>query len=171
MVIQFHDGDWIAAGKAIYRPWFDKTFGLVKPEDDWIRRESFFQMIMIMLPEGNTNYTINQIPQLARDGLKYGVKSLQIAGWQWGGHDNGYPYYEPDPRLGTWDDLERAIRQCHEMGVKMYFFANIHVNTLDTEWYQKELKDYDYENRRHDRYWVAGWGMGTLAAAWDTPPR
>ena len=108
VVIQFHDGDWIAGGKEIYRPWFEKTFGLVKPEQDWIRRESFFQLIMIMLPEGNINYTIRQIPQLARDGLKYGVKSLHIAGWQRGGHDNGYPYYEPDPRLGTWDDLERG---------------------------------------------------------------
>jgi hypothetical protein len=164
VVIQFHDGDWIAAGKAIYRPWFEKTFGLVTPEQDWIRRESFFQFLMIMLPEGNINYTINQIPQLARDGLKYGVKSLHISGWQRGGHDNGYPYYEPDPRLGTWDDIEQAMRRCHALGVRVYFFANIHVNTLDTEWYQKELKDYDYENRRHDRYMEVGWGMGTLAA-------
>ena len=48
---------------------------------------------MIMLPEGNINYTIKDIPQLARDGLKYGVRSLHISGWQRGGHDNGYPYY------------------------------------------------------------------------------
>lgn len=164
VVIQFHDGDWIAAGKAIYRPWFEKTFGLVTPEQDWIRRESFFQFLMIMLPEGNINYTIRQIPQLARDGLKYGIKSLHISGWQRGGHDNGYPYYEPDPRLGTWDDIEQAMRECHALGVKVYFFANVHVNNLDTEWYQKELKDYDYENRQHDRYMTVGWGMGTLAA-------
>jgi hypothetical protein len=163
-VAQFHDGDWVRAGKDIYRPWFIQTFGLMKPEDDWIRRNSFFQMIMIMLPEGNVNYTIRQIPQLARDGLKYGLTSLQIAGWQRGGHDNGYPYYEPDPRLGTWDDLKRALSECHKAGVKVYFFANLHVNNLDTEWYKRELKDYNFELLAGHATWVDGWGMGTLAS-------
>ena len=163
-VVQFHGGDWIDAGRSIYRPWFIRTFGLSQPEHDWIREHSFFQMIMVMLPEGNINYTLKQIPQLARDGLKYGVRSLQIAGWQRGGHDNGYPYYEPDPRLGTWQDLADAVRKCHEMGVRVYFFVNIHVNNLDTEWYQRELKNIDYLNRQAERYMVAGWGMGTLAS-------
>lgn len=163
-VAQFHDGDWVRAGRELYRPWFIQTFGLMKPEDDWIRQNSFFQMIMIMLPEGNVNYTIRQIPQLARDGLKYGLTSLQIAGWQRGGHDNGYPYYEPDPRLGTWRDLQRALRECHALGVKVYFFANLHVNNLDTEWYKRELKDYDFETMKGHAAWIDGWGMGTLAS-------
>lgn len=164
LVAQFHHGDWIRAGREIYRPWFIRTFGLVKPGDDWIRQQSFYQMIMIMLPEGNVNYRIDQIPQLARDGLKYGVTSLQVAGWQRGGHDNGYPYYEPDPRLGTWDDLERALRDCHAQGVKVYFFVNIHVNNLDTAWYRRELKHYNFETIQGHPAWIDGWGMGTLAS-------
>jgi len=164
LVAQFHDGDWVRAGREIYRPWFIRTFGLVTPEEDWVRQNSFFQMIMILLPEGNVNYRIREIPQLARDGLKYGLTSLQIAGWQRGGHDNGYPYYEPDPRLGTWSDLRRALRECHALGVKVYFFANIHVNNLDTAWYQRELKDYNFEMLKGHPGWVAGWGMGTLGS-------
>ncbi|MHC4443724.1 MAG: DUF6259 domain-containing protein [Planctomycetota bacterium] len=164
LVVQFHKGDWIAGGKEIYRPWFIKTFGLMRPDRDWIRQQCFFQYLMIMLPEGNINYTIREIPQLARDGLKYGVKALHISGWQRGGHDNGYPYYEPDPRLGTWDDLENAIQQCHDMGAKIYFFVNIHVNNMDTEWYKAELKDYNYEVIKGFASWVDGWGMGTLAS-------
>lgn len=160
----FHDGDWVAAGKQFYRPWFTGAFGLKAKEDDWISRQSFFQMIMIMLPEGNVNYRFDEIPQLARDGLKYGVTSLQIAGWQRGGHDNGYPYYEPDPRLGTWDDLQRAIAECHKMGVSVYFFANITVVNLDTEWYKTELKDCGWESANGGDYLIAGWGMGTLAS-------
>lgn len=164
LVAQFHDGDWVSAGRSIYRPWFIRTFGLVRPEADWIRQNSFFQMIMILLPEGNVHYRIRQIPELARDGLRYGLTSLQIAGWQRGGHDNGYPYYEPDLRLGTWRDLERALRECHELGVKVYFFVNIHVNNLDTEWYQRQLKDYDFETLQGHASWIDGWGMGTLAS-------
>jgi hypothetical protein len=110
------------------------------------------------------NYRFDEIPQLARDGLKYGVTSLQIAGWQRGGHDNGYPYYEPDPRLGDWESLERAIAECHKMGVNVYFFANITVVNLDTEWYKTELKDCGWESANGADYWVAGWGMGTLAS-------
>ena len=121
------------------------------PKRDWIRRQSFFQMIMVMLPEGNVNYRFREIPQLARDGLKYGLTSLQIAGWQRGGHDNGYPYYEPDPRLGTWDDLKEAVGQCRAMGVRVYFFANIHVDNLDTEWYARELNRYNFENQKGQR--------------------
>jgi len=164
VLLLFHDGDWAAAGRQFYRPWFIDTFGLKTKEDDWIRRHGFFQMIMIMLPAGNVNYRFDEIPQLARDGLKYGVTSLQIAGWQRGGHDNGYPYYEPDPRLGTWEDLERAIAECHAMGVSIYFFANITVVNLDTEWYKTELKDCGWESANGADYWIAGWGMGTLAA-------
>jgi len=164
VVLMFHDGDWAAAGRQFYRPWFIDTFGLKTKDDDWIRRQGFYQMIMIMLPEGNVNYRFDDIPQLARDGLKYGVTSLQIAGWQRGGHDNGYPYYEPDPRLGTWEDLEHAIAECHDMGVSVYFFANITVVNLDTEWYKTELKDCGWESSNGADYWIAGWGMGTLAS-------
>ena len=163
-VFEFHDGDWAGAGKTIYRPWFVDTFGLKTPADDWIRREGFYQMIMVMLPEGNVNYTFKEIPKIARDGLTYGVTSLQIAGWQRGGHDNGYPYYEPDPRLGTWDDLEEAIAKCHRMGVRIYFFANITVVNLDTEWYKNELNQCGWVSANGDDYWIDGWGMGTLAS-------
>lgn len=164
VVLKFHDGDWVRGGKEIYRPWFVNTFGLKRKEDDWVRRQGFYQMIMIMLPEGNVNYRISEIPQLARDGLKYGVTSLQIAGWQRGGHDNGYPYYEPDPRLGTWEELRQAIEECHRLGVKVYFFANLNVVNVDTEWYKKELKDCAWQSANGGDYRVDGWGMGTLAS-------
>ena len=163
VVLQFHDGDWVKAGREIYRPWFIDSFGLTSHEDDWMRQQSFYQMIMVMLPEGNINYRFKDIPQIARDGLQYGVTSLQIAGWQRGGHDNGYPYYEPDPRLGTYEDLEKAIAECHAMGVRVYFFVNIVVANLDTEWFKTELKDCLQESAQ-GAYIGVGWGMGTLAS-------
>ena len=50
-VLRVVDGDWRAAGR-VYRAWFEKTFGISKPADSWIRRQSFFQMTMFELPEG-----------------------------------------------------------------------------------------------------------------------
>lgn len=162
-VFRFHPGGWREAGN-IYRRWFIDTFGIKDPATDWIRRQTFFQMTMFLLPEGNINYTFRDIPRWARDARDYGVRAVQIAGWQRGGHDNGYPYYEPDPRLGTWGDLEAGIRACHAMGMKVFFFVNIQPAMLDLEWYRRELRGYVAETPRGDPWWIAGWGMGTLAS-------
>ena len=162
-ILAFHDGDWVEGGQ-IYREWFIDSFGLRSREDDWIREKHFYQMIMMMLPEGNINYRFEDVPDLARQGLEYGIDSLQLAGWQRGGHDNGYPYYEPDPRLGNWDDVERAIRECQEMGVKVYFFVNIHNAMLDLDWYEEELHKYVSLNHIGQINWIGYWGMGTVAS-------
>ncbi len=99
VVLRFHDGDWNAAGP-IYREWFVKTFGRDEPEGNWIRGHSFFQDTMFILPEGTVNMTFKEIPQWARDARDHGVTAVLISGWHRGGHDNGYPYYEPDPAIG-----------------------------------------------------------------------
>ena len=115
VVLRFHDGDWNAAGP-IYRQWFVKTFGVMKPEGHWIRQQSFFQDMMFILPEGTLNMTFKEIPRWAKDARDHGVTSLMISGWNRGGHDNGYPYYEPDPRLGTYDDLKAGVGRMPQDG-------------------------------------------------------
>ncbi|NLX13076.1 MAG: hypothetical protein GXY44_05390 [Phycisphaerales bacterium] len=162
-MLAFFEGDWTDGGQ-IYREWFLDAFGVRDRRDDWIREKNCYQMIMMMLPEGNINYRFADVPDLAREGLKYGVDSLQLAGWQRGGHDNGYPYYEPDPRLGSWDDVERAIRECHELGVRVYFFGNIHCAMLDLDWYKDELHRYAALNAKGQITWIGHWGMGTVGS-------
>jgi len=164
--LAFFEGDWIQGGQ-IYRSWFLQTWGLRSREEDWIRKKHFYQMIMMMLPEGNINYRFEDVPELARQGLEYGIDSLQLAGWQRGGHDNGYPYYEPDSRLGNWDDVAQAIRECHAMGVKVYFFVNIHTAMMDIEWYKNELHRYVSINVLDEINWIAAWGMGTVGSRLD----
>ena len=162
-VLAFHDGGWVDGGQR-YRDWFVKAFGIRPRKEDWIRDKHFYQMIMMMLPEGNINYRFADVPDLARQGLEYGVDSLQLAGWQRGGHDNGYPYYEPDPRLGTWEDVEKAIRACHDLGVRVYFFANIHCAMQDLDWFKEELHRYVSLNAQGKTNWIGYWGMGTVGS-------
>ena len=162
VVLQFHQGDWHDAGR-IYRDWFTSRFPLPDPHTTWHRRMLAYQDLMLMLPEGNINLTYREIPRWAKGGLKYGVNAVLISGWQVGGHDGDYPLYWPDPRLGTWEELEDAIRACHAMGVRVFSFANFQPVTLDTEWYARELHRY----RACDEaggYPQMGWGMGTVAA-------
>ncbi len=162
-VFRFRDGGFDGSGR-IYSAWFRRTFGVRDPRGDWLRHQSFFQMTMVMLPEGNINYRYRDIPRLAAEAKKYGLEAIQLAGWQKGGHDNGYPLYEPDPRLGTWEDLRKAIAACHRMGVKVFFFVNLQPAMLDLDWYKRELHRYESETASGDPIWVAGWGMGTLAS-------
>ncbi len=156
-------GDWDAAAK-VYRDWFASTFGIVQPKDDWIRRQSFFLMTMFMLPEGTISYTFKDIPRWARAAKECGLGAVQISGWQLGGHDNGYPFYEPDPRLGTWKELEEGIRTCHKLGLKVYFFANYQPMMVDSDWYKATGSKYREVAADGGYTWMAGWGMGTLWA-------
>jgi len=168
VVLRVVDGDWRAAGQ-VYRSWFEKTFGICKPSDCWIRRESFFQDTMFKLPEGTINYRFKDIPHWAKDAKDHGINSVMISGWHLGGHDNGYPHYVVDPDLGTWKELERGIKACHKMGVKVYFFVNYQPVMIDSDWYKNELVKYRDQNPDGNPYWIAGWGMGTLWARMGHP--
>lgn len=162
VVLRVVDGDWHAAGR-VYRAWFEKTFGICKPSQCWIRRESFFQFTMFELPEGTINYRYKDIPQWAKDAKDHGINSVQISGWHPGGHDNGYPYYTVDPRLGTWQELEDGIKACHKMGLKVYFFVNYQQVMQDSEWYKRELSKYrEWGSPDGATTWNIGWPMGTL---------
>ena len=170
VVLRCHDGDWHAGAK-IYRAWFLSQFPVRRAEDSWLRQQQAVQDTLFLLPEGNVMLTFKEIPQWAKDAADYGVKAVMISGWNVGGHDNQYPMYTPDPRLGTWDDLADAIAACHEMGVKVFFFANIQCVDTSTEWYHRELHAYRVMTSRGASR-TAGWGMGTLGArmGYTCPP-
>lgn len=170
VVLRCHEGDWHVGAKH-YRAWFLSQFPIRKAQDSWLRQQQAVQDTIFRLPEGNLNLTFKQIPQWAKDAVDYGVKAVLISGWDVGGQDNQYPVYEPDPRLGTWDDLARGIAACHELGARVFFFANIQSVDTSTEWYRRELHDYRIMTRtggsRTER-----WGMGTLGArmGYTSPP-
>jgi len=168
VVVRFVDGNWHAAAQ-VYREWFLDAFGIPSPEQDWIRRQSFFLMTMFMLPEGTIGFTFRDIPKWARSAKEHGIEAVQISGWQMGGHDNGYPDYTPDPRLGTWEELEEGIRECHRMGLKVYFFANYQPMMVDSDWYKNTLSKYREMTPDGGHTWMAGWGMGTLWARMGHP--
>ncbi len=161
VVVQGHAGDWHAAAK-LYRAWFASNFPLRNPAKNWLRQEQAVQDTMFMLPEGNVLNTFRDIPALARGAARYGVKTIMLSGWWRGGHDNQYPDYSPEPRLGSWADLRRGIAACHKLGVRVLFFANIDSVDISTARYRRSLKKYQVI-KGNGAIWIAGWGMGTLS--------
>jgi hypothetical protein len=165
VVLRFHNGDWQAAGP-IYRQWFSQAFGIMKPS--WIRSQSFIQDTMFLYPEGTVNMTFQDIPRWAKDAREHGLRAVLISGWHHGGHDNGYPHYEPDPRLGTYEDLRRGLAACHAMGVRVYFFINYQPAMIESDWFKNELRNY-LETDENGNYHTCGWGMATFWARTGHP--
>jgi hypothetical protein len=163
-VLRCHAGGWRDSAK-IYGDWFRARYPVADPAANFMRRDPAFGFTMFMLPEDNVNLRFTGIGAWAAEAKKRGINHVQIAGWQIGGHDRGYPYYTPDPKLGTWKELEQGIRDAHKLGVKVSFFINCQPVDASTEWYKRELHKY----RFMDPYGVSPfiinyWGMGTLGA-------
>jgi hypothetical protein len=162
VVVQAHDGDWHAAAR-LYRSWFLERFPLPPSGRNWLRREQAVQDTMFLLPEGNVMLTFREIGRWAREAREHGVTTVMISGWNVGGHDNQYPNYTPDPRLGTWEELVEGIAECHRLGVRVLFFANIQPVDVSTDLYRRELHRYRIMDARGHTN-ASGWGMGTLGA-------
>jgi hypothetical protein len=127
---------------------------------------------MFELPEGTINYRFKDIPRWALDAKEHGINSVQISGWQVGGHDNGYPDYTPDPRLGTWQELEDGIKACHKLGLKVYFFVNYQPVMIESDWYKRELHKYrEWGEPNGSVTWNTGWPMGTVWGRMGHPKR
>ncbi len=171
VVVQFHSGDWHDSA-LIYRQWFKSQFTILEPSSNWMRQKLAFVDTMFLLPEGNVIVRFKDIPRWAKGAADYGVTSVLISGWNLGGHDGNYPYYDPDPRLGTWDELAEGVGECHKMGMKVFFFSNIQPVRVDTEWFRSELNRYTSRDKWGVNYAVNGWGMGTLGArlGYTRPP-
>jgi len=160
VVAHFHDGDWHGAAQR-YRTWFEEKFVPVT-QGTWMRDQPAFMDTIFMLPEGNINFTYKDIPAWARSAKERGIMSVLISGWDKGGHDKDYPYYEPDPRLGTWEGLKAALDAIHEMGMRAFFFVNLQPldRTSDT------LADFGkyIATDQFGNYGCYGFGMGSVGA-------
>jgi hypothetical protein len=163
IVVTAHDGDWHEAARE-YRRWFDERVEVPKADKaGWLRSAPAFLDTMFLLPEGNVNLRFADMGAWAEGARRCGVDAVLVSGWDVGGHDAMYPAYEPDPRLGTWDELAAGIAACHEIGVRVFFFVNLQPVDCTTDWYERELHSY----RSMDPWGVStpmGWGMGTVAA-------
>ena len=162
IVVRGHEGDWHEATR-IFRAWYDTKFKAVDPKRSWMHEELAVQDTLFLMPEGNVQMTYADVPRWAADAKEYGVGTVMMSGWDLGGHDSHYPRYEPDPRLGTWEELERAVAAVHDLGMRVIFFANFSPVDCATDWFREELHKYQSMSRWGvtDRM---GWGMGTLGA-------
>lgn len=121
IALEAYKGDW-HVGTDIYKKW-RTTWMKPAVAPEWAKEPHAWQQIQINSPEDELRMRFTDLPKVAEECKKYGVRAIQLVGWNDGGQDQGNPSHSPDPRLGTFEELKEAITECHEIGVKIILFA------------------------------------------------
>ena len=121
-VMDAYRGDW-SEGALCYQQRSIGWSGEPEYSPDWVKDPHAWYQLHLNSPEDELRITYRNLPEVAADCAKYGVKALQLVGWNEGGQDRGNPSHDPDPRLGTYDDLKWAIQEIRKMGIKLILFT------------------------------------------------
>ena len=157
VVLRVHDGDW-REGAKIYGGWLESRGDLNPPRADWLYRTPAFQECEAV--------AFKQLPNWAKQGLAAGVKSLLLTKWNKDLKGDGVPRLEPDPQFGSREEFAQALRQCHELGVKVTVALSLPpASQLAPEWKQ-ELQRYACRDRWGTIYsTLGGFGRSPLTGS------
>ncbi len=109
---------------------------------EWAKDPYSWLQIQINSPEDELRMQFKDFPKVGAECKKYNVKVIQLVGWNKGGQDRGNPSHDPDPRLGTWEELQAAIKEVQAMGIKVVLFAKF-------VWADQSLEDFKEKYEQH----------------------
>lgn len=140
VVLRCYEGDW-HAGADLYKQWRATWF---EPPHlpDWVKDVNSWQQIRLNSPEQDYLVPFTNLLEYGRECASNGVGAIQVVGWNRGGQDGGDPSLEPDPGLGTWQQLHDAIAQIQALGVKIILFGKPSWADETTPWYTNELRKF-----------------------------
>lgn len=165
IALEAFQGGW-QHGTDIYKRWRDSWMRL--PETPaWAHEPHAWQQIHINSPEDELRMPFCDLPKVAVECARYGVKALQLVGWNDGGQDQGNPSHDPDPRLGTWNELKAAIAECQRLGVKVVLFAKFTWADQATPRYYRDLKRLAVKDPYGDPYVYPGYEYQTATQLLD----
>ncbi len=148
VVLRFHNGDW-RDGARYYGAWFASKIDLKAPRNDWVYRTAASAEC------GPVPF--KELPDRARKAASAGVKSLLLTDWKAGGQENGTPDFTLEPKLGTQEEMREAVRQCHELGVKVSMLVNLGPVSQCSAAYTNLWSRYVCQDRWGIPYTVVGW--------------
>jgi len=161
IALEAYKGDW-QQGVDIYKKWTSSWLKHVKAPD-WVNNPHSWLQLHINSPEDELRMRFTELPKVAEECKRYGVEVIQLVGWNDGGQDQGNPSHDPDPRLGTYDQLKNAIKKCHDIGIKVIIFTKFTWADRATEWFRNELKDLAIADPYGDYYMHPGYQYQTAA--------
>lgn len=157
--IRGYRGDW-HAGVDIYKKWRAAWF---KPPHvpAWVEDVNSWQQLQINSPEQDNRVPFTDLVKYGQECARNGVGAIQLVGWNRGGQDGGDPAQDPDPALGTWQQLYDAIARIQALGVKVILFGKLNWADLTTPWYKSELHKYECTDPYGIRYEQGGYSYYT----------
>lgn len=159
IVMRGYKGDW-HAGIDVYREWRDTWFK--KPRlPEWAKDVHSWTMLRMNTPEEDYTISYKRFVEYGEEYAKYGVKAVQLIGWNIGGQDRGDPSQDTDPNLGTWQEFHDAIGKVQSLGVNVILFAKLNWADLTTKWYQEELNKHEARDPYGIRYEQGGYNYVT----------
>jgi hypothetical protein len=159
VVLQPYRGSW-HKGVDTYKQWRSTWFQR-PPAPAWVQQVHSWQQLNINSPEDDLRLRYEDLPRIGRDCAKYGVKAIQLVGWNNGGQDRGNPSHDTDPRLGTREQLREAIAQIQSLGVNLILFNKYTWSDITTDWFRQELIHYAALDPYGDYYDYPGYDYQT----------
>jgi hypothetical protein len=137
VALEAYRGDW-QAGIDIHKRIFARSHTPAKPPS-WAREPHSWLQLHINSPEDELRMRFSDLPKVGEECARHGVKAIQLVGWNDGGQDQGNPSHDPDPRLGTFEELKAAVAEIRAMGVKLILFAKFTWADRATKRFRNEL--------------------------------
>lgn len=169
LVLAPYSGTW-HKGADIYRDW-RKTWFKRPPEPDWARDIHSWHQYGINSPEDELRCGYRDLVEYGKDCAKHGVKAFHLIGWNDGGQDRNNPSHDTDPRLGTADELKKAIKAIQDMGVKVILFNKFTWADRHTERFRKDLVKQSVKDPYGDYYVYPGYQYQTMTQLSDINTR
>lgn len=159
IVMRGYKGDW-HAGIDVYREWRNTWFK--KPHlPAWARDVHSWTMLRMNTPEEDYTISYKKFVEYGKEYAKYGVKAVQLIGWNIGGQDRDDPSQDTDPNLGTWQEFHDSIAKVQSLGVNVILFGKLNWADLTTKWYKDELYKYEAKDPYGIRYEQGGYNYET----------
>jgi hypothetical protein len=159
LVVEPFQGDW-QAGADIYKAWRKEWYTGVK-SPAWVEDIHSWQQIQINSSEDRLLFPYKDLTKYAEACKRWGVKAIQLTGWQLGGQDRDFPQHDIDPRLGSAQELKDAIAASQEMGVEIILFNKYQWADVTGPEYEKDFKQFAIEDPYGNPVAVRGYNYDT----------
>lgn len=165
VALEAYQGGW-QAGTDIYKAWRAAWMKLPRLPD-WAAEPHAWQQVHINSPEDELRVQFKDLVAIGAECARHGVRAIQLVGWNDGGQDQGNPSHDPDPRLGTFDELKNAISAIHAMGVKVILFSKFTWADRATERFRADLHRLAVKDPYGDYYMHSGYQYQTATQLLD----
>jgi len=162
--------DW-AGGIECYQKWADEWENTARKIPGWVCEPHSWLQLHINSPEDELRMRFTDLPKVGEECKKYGIRAIQLVGWNHGGQDRNNPCHDPDPRLGTFEELKEAIRQIREMGVKVILFAKFTWADQSRADFEQIYRKYAAKDPYGNYYVTRGYNYQSLSQMTDVSTR